>query len=193
MFNDINWSLIGLCKQYLINKFKNNNMARPNWTRQSDRIWKHTLHSTWVCCCTQTWLDAFISLAIFWYPTEAQEQYVCRRVHRGFRPSFYAPQTQNYNQSDTLAFGCMWSSGWEQLMNWLTRRIWETSASELGWITFPLLLECRCISVRGWQLMLRNCGTDSWPWLQISSPLPQVSDTLWRKITACTCNERTLE
>lgn len=150
----------------------------------------------WVCCCTQTWLDAFISLAIFLYPTQAQVQYVCRRVHRGFRPSFYAPQTQNYKypyQSDTPAFGCMWSPGWEQLMTWLTRRIWESSASEVGWITFPLLLECRCISVRGWQLMLCNCGTDSWPWLQISSPLPQVSDTLWRKITACTCNERTWE
>lgn len=45
-FTDINWSLIGLCEQYLLNMIKKNNkVTRPNWIRQSNRIWKHTLYS----------------------------------------------------------------------------------------------------------------------------------------------------
>lgn len=59
---------------------------------------------------------------------------------------------------------------WVQL-NRPTRRIWGSSASEPIWITFPLLLECQCISVRGCWLVLHNSGTDAWPLLQITTPM----------------------
>lgn len=167
-----------------------------NWTRQSDRIWKHTPFP-WVCSCSHTpWFYQSVHRL---HPTQAQGQYkIAGKVTESSAPPlfFYPSQTQNYKYPHwrfSPMFGCMWRPGWVQLMNRLTRRIWETGVGKLAWITFPLLLECQCISVRGWRLMLRNCGTDSWPWLQISSPLPQASDTPWRQITSCTCIERTQE
>lgn len=180
VFSDVNWSLKGLCKQYLLNMLKK--IIMWNWTRHSDRIWKHT-PSPWACSCAHTrWFYQSVHLL---HPTQAQVQYkIAGKVTESSAPPFYPSQTLSYkypNQRFAPMFGCMWGPGWVQLMNWLTRRIWEPSASKLGRVTFPLLLECQCISVRGWRLMLCNCGTDSWPWLQISSPLPQISDTPWCK------------
>lgn len=116
--------------------------------------------------CAHTCLDAFICLTIFLHPAQVQE---------------------------TFAEGFIKGSGWVSmplthriiLVNtplqkwhpWVHLKPWGkgNSASEVAWITFPQLLECQCISVRDFWLMLHNSGTDSWPWLQISLPLPQLS------------------
>lgn len=148
----------------------------------------HTLHSLQSALQTH-WLDVFISLTIILHPPQAQVQYnfaeqftqssatpLIPLRHRVMVSSCKYPY-----QSDTpLAY-----VKWSHLMNWLTRRIWAKSAGELNWITFPLLLECQCISVRGCWLMLHNCGTDGWPWLQISSTHFQIRFVVkWSHICA---------
>lgn len=70
---------------------------------------------------------------------------------------------------------CTWSPVWVHLKKRLTRRIWGNQCQWAGLNNLSWLLECQCISVRCCWLMLCNYGTDSWPWLQISLPLPQLS------------------
>lgn len=70
---------------------------------------------------------------------------------------------------------CTWSPVWVQLKKRVTRRIWGNQRQWAGLNNLYWLLECQCISVRGCWLMLCNYGRDSWPWLQISLPLAQLS------------------